>query len=670
MRGMSYNLRVTPSRRRRVRDTPRQPPAVPASSTPRSDGRLPSPSPLLRTVQTPSPFPSLPRSPPPPLSSPPRAVQPREATLVAAFFLVSASNYIISPVRFALGVLVPAEYLSYLIYATTAVSVVAAQYLSTRRQGVQGASRRPPVQPSSISPPTSPSRTPPSAVPPPVPPPVLPPQVLPPVPLPSTAGSTAGSDSACGIAITYFRSSIVVLAVLYVCWLGTPGGSAAETGLTACLYVVAGVQPVLSLTLLWGTAAERYSPGEAVRFFGVLSGGATAGSILGSLATSFLAPLTGAFGRGGGSTLHLLVVAVAGLVAAERVLTVWCLPALVRRRVGTTSSIAGLGAGVVDVDKPPSFQGSAGAGTMGKSDRNGVGSGKGDCVVGSSRSSRHRTSPTSSSSASSASSASSSTSSCCEGLSVLLSSRFLSGICAFNFLYTMSATCIYIERTAAAAQALHEAPIGVAVAAGMQGTSINGTAGPGSFSGKDNSAGAKGFANSNLISAVLTLVTQVVMAKRAAAWIGVTGTLLLMPLTTVLGYVVLVWGSQWNMGAAWQLEALAWLDIGRRLVNYGVAKPTREALFTVVEGGERRATKTLIDAIMSKVATLLGAMLASLWRWAGTGTTVRYSIGMALALLWAVDAVLLGRWYVHLRALREEEEEEDAGEEKVRRKTT
>jgi ATP/ADP translocase len=594
-------------------------------------------------------------------------VQPREATLFAAFFLVSASNYIISPVRFALGVLVPAEYLSYLIYATTAVSVMAAQYLSTRRQGVQGESRRPPVQPSPPpSSPTRPLRTPPSAVPPPVQPPV-PPPVLPPVPLPSTAGS----DSACGIAITYLRSSIVMLAVLYACWLGTPGGSAAETGLTACLYVVAGVQPVLSLTLLWGTAAERYSPGEAVRFFGVLSGGATAGSILGSLATSLLAPLTGAFGRGGGSTLHLLVVAVAGLVAAERVLTVWCLPALVRRRVGTTSSIAGLGTGVVDVDKPPSFQRSAGAGTMGKSDRgglrgsNGVGSGKGDCVVGNSRSSRHRTS------SASASSASSTAPSCCEGLSVLLSSRFLSGICVFNFLYTMSATCIYIERTAAVAQALREAPVGVVMAAGTQGTSINGTAEPGSFSGKDNSAGATGFANSNLISAVLTLVTQVVMAKRAAAWIGVTGTLLLMPLTTVLGYVALVWGSQWNMGAAWQLEALAWLDIGRRLVNYGVAKPTREALFTVVEGGERRATKTLIDAIMSKVATLLGAMLASLWRWAGTGTTARYSIGMALALLWAADAVLLGRWYVQLRALREEEEEdEDAGEEKERRKTT
>jgi ATP:ADP antiporter, AAA family len=143
------------------------------------------------------------------------------------------------------------------------------------------------------------------------------------------------------------------------------------------------------------------------------------------------------------------------------------------------------------------------------------------------------------------------------------------------------------------------------------------------------------FAQIDLWANACTIVLQVFVAARIIRWAGVGATLALLPLVTAAGFI-------W-LGTYPQLAVLIALQVAYRALRYGLAKPTREVLFTVLGREEKYKSKAFLDAAIYR-----GGDLASSWIFTGLkalGLTAG-AIALAaapLAALWAVLALWLGR---------------------------
>lgn len=202
------------------------------------------------------------------------------------------------------------------------------------------------------------------------------------------------------------------------------------------------------------------------------------------------------------------------------------------------------------------------------------------------------------------------------GIAVVFRSPYLLAIASFIVLMTYASAVLYY---------LQADVIGAAVA--------------------DRAARTALFARIDFWSNVLTIVLQTMLAARLIRWLGVGVSLAVLPLVAGLGFV-------W-LGSAPVLAVLIVLQVAYRGVRYGLAKPAREVLFTVVSREEKYKSKPFLDAAIYR-----GGDLVSGWIYAGLAA-VGLSIGAIaltaapLAAVWAVVGLRLGR--------RQEERARDAG---------
>ena len=143
------------------------------------------------------------------------------------------------------------------------------------------------------------------------------------------------------------------------------------------------------------------------------------------------------------------------------------------------------------------------------------------------------------------------------------------------------------------------------------------------------------FAQIDLWANTCTIVLQVFVAARIIRWAGVGLTLALLPIVSATGFL-------W-LGTYPQLAVLIALQVAYRALRYGLAKPSREVLFTVLGREEKYKSKAFLDAAIYR-----GGDLASGWIFTGLK-----ALGMSLgaialvaapaAALWAALALWLGR---------------------------
>jgi AAA family ATP:ADP antiporter len=95
-------------------------------------------------------------------------------------------------------------------------------------------------------------------------------------------------------------------------------------------------------------------------------------------------------------------------------------------------------------------------------------------------------------------------------------------------------------------------------------------------------------ANVNVWQQLVALVGQLVVSARLLATLGLGGTLALLPLAGVAGLA--------TFARTLTLDSIKWIQIGYKGIEYALAKPAREALFTVVSRTEKYQSKSLIDA--------------------------------------------------------------------------
>jgi len=192
------------------------------------------------------------------------------------------------------------------------------------------------------------------------------------------------------------------------------------------------------------------------------------------------------------------------------------------------------------------------------------------------------------------------------GMKAVFSSRYLMGIAAFIAVMTFVSTVLYFQQSALIYEGI-----------------------------PDRGERRELLAKMDWVVNFLTILFQVYLTARIVKWLGVGVTLAIVPVAMTAGFVTL--------GLYPTLAVLVVVQVIYRAGRYGLAKPAREMLWTVLGREEKYKAKPFLDA-----AVYRGGDLVSGWIYAGLAA-VGFSIG-AIALvsapvagIWALLAIRLGR---------------------------
>lgn len=152
----------------------------------------------------------------------------------------------------------------------------------------------------------------------------------------------------------------------------------------------------------------------------------------------------------------------------------------------------------------------------------------------------------------------------------------------------------------------------------------------------DPGARTRVFALIDLAVNVLTLGLQLFVTGRLMARAGVAAGLVLLPAVTAAGFAVLSAGPV--------LAVLAPFQSLRRAANYGIARPAREVLFTVVPREDKYKAKSVLDTVVYR-----GGDAASGWLYAGLAGLGLGLEGLAMAAVPVALCWLAVGWYLGQR---------------------
>jgi ATP:ADP antiporter, AAA family len=157
------------------------------------------------------------------------------------------------------------------------------------------------------------------------------------------------------------------------------------------------------------------------------------------------------------------------------------------------------------------------------------------------------------------------------GFRLALKSPYLLAIVGMMLAYTLTSTVIYADQARIVAATIQDSATRTAL-----------------------------FARIDLWVNVVALVLQSVVTSRLIGWAGLGAALLALPFLTAGGFV--------GMALVPGLTALVVFQIARRGLQYGMERPSREVLFTVVSSEEKYKAKAFIDTVVFR-----GGDAASIW---------------------------------------------------------
>ncbi|WP_419167796.1 NTP/NDP exchange transporter [Candidatus Palauibacter sp.] len=143
------------------------------------------------------------------------------------------------------------------------------------------------------------------------------------------------------------------------------------------------------------------------------------------------------------------------------------------------------------------------------------------------------------------------------------------------------------------------------------------------------------FADFDSLAQFATLLTQIFITTHLIRKLGVGWTLAILPLVTVLGFVVL---------AAWPVYGVMLIfQAVHRATRYAVSRPSRETLFSVVAPAEKYKAKPIVDVFLYRGGDLAGAGIDSLFAILGLGLAWVAMSTAPLAGMWIALSIGLGR---------------------------
>ncbi|MGB5512014.1 MAG: MFS transporter [Woeseiaceae bacterium] len=143
----------------------------------------------------------------------------------------------------------------------------------------------------------------------------------------------------------------------------------------------------------------------------------------------------------------------------------------------------------------------------------------------------------------------------------------------------------------------------------------------------------------------LAIFTAMFLTSRIATRFGMPTTLALVPALIVIGMLVIAVSPV--------VAVVAGLQVARRAGNYAITRPGREMLFTAVDRETRFKAKPVIDIVLYRGGDMLTAWAFTfLTAGLGLGLGAVAAVGAAIAALWAVVGIYLGRSYNRLAITR------------------
>ena len=199
------------------------------------------------------------------------------------------------------------------------------------------------------------------------------------------------------------------------------------------------------------------------------------------------------------------------------------------------------------------------------------------------------------------------------GITHVLRSPYLLNLAAFLLLFSITSTFLYFQQAAIVSGAF-----------------------------KDRAAQTEFFGAVDFLVNCLSLVVQLFLTARIVGLLGVALTLAVLPTLTIAGFGVLALVPTLMVVAAFQVV--------RRAVDYAVARPARELLYTVASREDRYKAKSLIDTVVYRTGDQVGAWSTALLRAVGLGVSQVSLAAIPLAALWLLNALWLGRRQERLAA--------------------
>lgn len=202
------------------------------------------------------------------------------------------------------------------------------------------------------------------------------------------------------------------------------------------------------------------------------------------------------------------------------------------------------------------------------------------------------------------------------GITHVVGSPYLLGICAFMLLYSISSTLVYFQQADITARQF-----------------------------LDRAARTAFFAQIDLSVNVLTIIVQIFLTGRLLKWVGVGVTLAFLPAISTVGFLA--------MGFAPVLALLAVFQTTRRAGNYAITRPAREVLFTVLRREDKYKAKSFIDTFVYRAGDQIGAWCYPLLTWVGLGLTGISFVAAPLAAIWCLLSLWLGKKQIAMARERE-----------------
>ncbi|WP_437607062.1 MFS transporter [Sorangium sp. So ce834] len=197
------------------------------------------------------------------------------------------------------------------------------------------------------------------------------------------------------------------------------------------------------------------------------------------------------------------------------------------------------------------------------------------------------------------------------GVTLVLGSPYLLGICAQTLFLSITATVLYFEQAR------------IVAAESM-----------------DPARRTAMFASIDLTVNVITIVVQVLVTGRLMTRVGLGVALAVVPVVTGVGFLALA--------ARPTLSMIAGFQGLRRAIHYAVDRPAREILFTVVAREEKYKAKSFIDTVAFR-----GGDAASAWALSGLSALGVKAAGLSLLMVPVAGGwVLLSRYLARRQAER------------------
>ena len=145
------------------------------------------------------------------------------------------------------------------------------------------------------------------------------------------------------------------------------------------------------------------------------------------------------------------------------------------------------------------------------------------------------------------------------------------------------------------------------------------------------------FALMDMATNLIAMVIQLLIVRHSVAKLGIGMTLALLPLVSLLGFILLAVNPVFAV--------IVVLQVVRRAMGFGLSKPTNDMLYSVVPTEQKYKAKNFIDTAIYRGGDVVGSWAIKGLQILSLGISGIALVMLPFAIIWAWCAFWLGAEY-------------------------